>query len=208
MNIFVLGLTGLVLLVNTLVTPAATLLVLADKSLDLTTRERSPYVNQVFADNITLSLHYLKGDVGSLPINWDEVRQPFEVDFTLDPNETFAFHANLEKEAKKPKATMNSRFFVDEGYLTVGGLGGNGVCHLASLIAWAASEADLDVIAEVKHDFAPVPGVPSQFGASIYSQDPRQNLVIRNDKDYPVTFHFQVDSESVNLKIVKEAIGA
>ncbi|NIO20081.1 MAG: hypothetical protein GTN76_04890, partial [Candidatus Aenigmarchaeota archaeon] len=92
-----------------------------------------------------LSLHYLKGDV-ELPVNWGEVREPFVVSFTLQPGEIFAFHDNVLDEYVNPKVTMNSEFMTDEGYKSVWGLGGNGICHLASLMNWVAVEAGLEVV--------------------------------------------------------------
>lgn len=112
---------------------------------------------------------------------------------------------------------MSSKFFMDEGYLALAGLGGNGVCHLASLMNWVAKEArlqmpsaladggqaGLDVLAPVNHDFYPVPGVPKENGTAILSQSAQQNLYIKNNKDYPVSFEFKADANNVELKIVK-----
>lgn len=201
--------------------------VLASHSLDLTTRQPNSYANLVFADNILLALHYLKGDVENLKleakksgpanIDWEAVRQPFEVSFTLKPGEIFAFHQNVLPEfdpsSGGPIVTMNSRFLIEEGYKSVGGLGGNGVCHLASLINWVASEARLAEDGESKraglkatsmvdHNFAPVPGVPSEYGASIRSQNPTQNLYIKNNFDFPVEFEFKNDEETIILTIL------
>jgi len=178
------------------------LVVLAEHSLDLTTREPGEYANEVFADNIVLSLHYLKSDVERGNIDWKEIRASFEVAFVLRPEEIFAFHGNVLPEFESPVVTMNSRFFIEEGYRSVGGLGGNGVCHLASLINWVAAEADLEVTAKVNHNFYPVPGVPGQFGTSIRSQSKTQNLYIKNNFEIPVVFAFSVEGGEVNLKIV------
>lgn len=188
--------------VEPLVSPMAETRVLVEHTLDLTIREPNPYANQVFTDNILLSLHYLKGDVDNPKINWEKVRQPFEVSFTLKPGEVFSFHGNVLPEFKDPVVTMNSRFFMEEGYKSVGGLGGNGVCHLASLINWTASNAGLKVMAPVNHNFALVPGIPHEFGTSIMSQSPNQNLYIQNNFDFPVTFKFEADQHSVVMKIV------
>lgn len=176
-------------------------IVLAEKSLDLTIRSPEPQGNQGFADNILLALHYLKENVENPKIDWDLVRKPFEVSFILQPGEVFAFHANVLPEFKNPAYTMNSKFFTYEGYKAVYGLGGNGVCHLASLMNWAASEADLEIVAKANHNFAPVPGVPKEFGTSIRSQDKNQNLYIENSFDFPVTFEFKVNNKEVYLKI-------
>lgn len=177
--------------------------VLAQQALDLTTREPGAFANEVFSDNILLALHYLKGDIGSLPLDWEEIRQSFAVSFVLEPGETFAFHDNVLPEFPPPAMTFNSRFFIEEGYRSVGGLGGNGVCHLASQINWVASGAGLEVTARASHDFAPVPGVPKENGTSIRSQQASQNLYIKNDFDFPVIFIFEVDSQIINLKILQ-----
>jgi hypothetical protein len=159
--------------------------VLAEHSLDLTTRDEVEIVNEVFAFNILKALEYLGTD-----------------SFTLEPGEVFAFHANVLPEFEDPKITMNSKFYVEEGYQAVGGLGGNGVCHLASLINWVAQDAGLEVTALMNHSFAPVPGVPAEYGTSIRSQSPNQNLYIKNGFDYPVKFVFKVDKNKVKLKII------
>ena len=218
--------SALATLISTLVLPATQLagpllspipkiqeIALAEQSLDLTTREPNAYANQVFANNILLALHYLKEDIDSPKIDWYWVRKPFEVSFTLQPDEVFAFHANVLPEFTEPVKTMNSRFFIEEGYKSVGGLGGNGVCHLASLINWVASEVRLDspssvrrvgleVTAPANHNFAPVPGVPEEYGTSIRSQSKNQNLYIRNDSGSSVKFIFTIKGQMVNLRIV------
>lgn len=209
-----------VTLVSIILTPASTvggellspvfkkqLVILAEHELDLTSREPGAYANEVFTDNILLALHYLKGDVEKGSFDWEEIRQPFEVAFVLQPGETFAFHGNVLTEfdspAGGPTVTMNSRFFIEEGYKSVGGLGGNGVCHLASLINWVASEADLEVTAKVSHDFYPVPGVSRQYGTSIRSQSKTQNLYVQNNFEVPVIFAFSVESEQLRLEVVR-----
>lgn len=180
--------------------------VLAEQSLDLTIREPNPYANEVFSDNILLALYYLGNDV-VLPVDWQEIRQPFEASFTLQPDEVFAFHENVLPEfnppAGGPAVTMNSRFFIEEGYRAVGGLGGNGVCHLASLINWTASEAGLEVMAKINHNFAPVPGVPKEYGTSIRSQNQSQNLYLKNNFDYPVEFVFRIENQLVELAVLQ-----
>jgi hypothetical protein len=160
--------------------------VLAEHSLDLTTRDKVEIVNEVFAFNILKALEFLGTDR-----------------FTLEPGEIFAFHANVLPEFAQPKITMNSQFYVEEGYRAIGGLGGNGVCHLATLMNWVATEAGLEVTALANHNFSPVLGVPREYGTSIRSQSPTQNLYLKNGFDYPVTFVFKVDGEKVTLKITR-----
>jgi len=76
--------------------------------------------------------------------------------FSLNPGEVFAFHANVLPEFENPVITMNSKFYIEEGYKAIGGLGGNGVCHLASLINWVGSEAGLEVTALAKPKSKPL----------------------------------------------------
>ena len=177
--------------------------VLVEQSLDLTTRAAATAINQGFSDNILLALHYLKNDVRSTEIDWEEIRQPFEAFFVLGPGELFAFHDTLLPEFEKADATMNTDYLSPGGYKTLLGLSGNGVCHLASLMNWAASKAGLEVLAKVKHDFAPIPEVPREHGTSIRTYDKQQNLYIKNSLEVPVTFVFSVNSQSVNLKILR-----
>jgi len=101
-------------------------IVLAQKRLDLKTRAPADSINRGFADNIILSLHYLKGEKKNRRVDWERAREPFTATVVLNPGEVFAFHANALSEYPNLKATMNSRFFVDEGYKSVAGLGGNG----------------------------------------------------------------------------------
>src|SRR5438128_52760 len=50
-------------------------------------------VNEVFKDNILLTLEYMKGSVKNLPpFNWNELEKPHHYQFTLQPHENFAFH--------------------------------------------------------------------------------------------------------------------
>lgn len=196
-------------MVQPLLSPVPEVQVLAEESLDLETRWPVEFVNQGFTDNILLSLHYLKGEsFGRGEVNWEAVRSPFKVSFTLLPGEVFAFHENVLPQFANPAVTMNSHFVTGEGYRAVNGLGGNGVCHLASFINWAASGAGLEVVANVNHNYAPVAGVPRENGTSIRYAEighnaQNQNLYIENNFDYPVRFEFRVDSREVNLQIIK-----
>jgi hypothetical protein len=140
------------------------------------------------------------------PLPETQVLAEHELDLTTrEPNpyanEVFAFHGNVLPEFANPSVTTNSRFFIEEGYKSVAGLGGNGVCHLASLINWTASEAGLEVLALANHNFALVPGVPKEYGTSIRSQNKNQNLYIKNNFNFPVTFEFKVDDQMVVLMI-------
>jgi len=191
---------------------------LAQESMDLTNRYPDKWVNEVFSDNILLTLHYLKGDMENLQISpigqivpdWQKIRESFEVSFELKPGEVFAFHDNLLPEFKdKVVQTTNSHFIWDEGFKSDGYLIGDGVCHLASLMNWAASEAGLKVTAKVSHDFLPVPGIPKEYGTSIIwtpdasRNSANQNLYIENTLAYPVKFTFTVKSNKITLIIME-----
>lgn len=200
--------------VESLVSPVPKTQILAEHTLDLGTRNKNAFVNEVFVDNILLALHYLKGDTNILVysdgVNWEKVGEPFEVSFTLEPGEVFAFHDSLLEEYRGLNVkTGKTKYTQAEGYKTVGGLSGNGVCHLASLINWTASNAGLEVTAKVNHNFLPVPGVPKEFGTSIrYSPNgggnsQNQNLYLKNNFDFPVIFVFTASGREVNLKITK-----
>ncbi|MFZ5366582.1 MAG: hypothetical protein ACOZBZ_04905 [Patescibacteria group bacterium] len=217
--------------VGPLVSPVPEVQVLAEHTLDLGTRNKNPFVNEVFADNILLALHYFKGDAdgfkldpeksGPGNINWEKVREPFESVLVLQAGEIFAFHGFLLREYQGLNVkTGKTKYTHSEGYKTVGGLPGNGVCHLASLINWTASGASLaldgesrrtglEVVSKVNHNFLPVPGVPREFGTSIrYSPNgarnsQNQNLYIRNNLGIPITFVFRANSSSVTLMIVQ-----
>lgn len=178
--------------------------VMAEKEMDLTNRyPQDQWVNEVFSDNILLALHYLKGDGSSQP-DWEKIRQSFEVSFVLQPGEVFAFHDNLLPEYQKKVAkTLNSHFTGQEGYRNDGWLIGDGVCHLASLFNWVASEAGLKVEARANHDFRLVPGIPREFGTSIMSTSKEQNLYLENSFNFPVRFIFTIKDQKVKIKIVE-----
>lgn len=212
-------------------TPSAFLVeqkqVLAQHELDLTTRLlASPtggpdeYGSQVFADNILLTLHYLKRDTDYLKINpdkqasgnidWEKIRESFEASLTLEPGEVFAYHDTILPEFNGlPLKTTNAHYNLREGFKPLAGLPGNGVCHLASLINWVAQDAGLEVVAKVNHNFYPVPGVPKENGTSIRwgpngeFNSRNQNLYIRNNFEVPVTFSFEAKKDSVLLSIIK-----
>lgn len=195
---------GLALLLTTSLTPAeeerGALLspevgvhqeVLAEESLDLNTRSEGEFANEVFKFNI---LHAL-GFIGE--------------EFALEPNEVFAFHENISPEFEEARIkTSGTKYIAQEGYQAVGGLYGNGVCHLASLMNWVAQDAGLGVVAPAKHDFAPIPGVPREFGTSIRylpsgGNSQNQNLYIKNNLDHPVIFSFETSEKEVFLRILK-----
>ena len=129
---------------------------LSSRTISLDYRYPSERVSDVFKDNILLNIAYLDGRVDSArDIDWTKIEQSFKSEFTLQPNETFAYHdAVLPQYEGKVVKTTESHFNSSDGYKTDGYLYGDGVCHLASLINWAARDANLDVLAPANHDFA------------------------------------------------------
>jgi vancomycin resistance protein YoaR len=168
--------------------------VLASESLDLDNRYPVKSVSEGFKENILVNLGHLK------EINNGRI--------ILAPGEVFAFHKNLLPEFLGSKViTQRSEYRASEGYKLVSGLYGNGVCHLATLMNWVASEAGLEVTARVNHDFAPVPGVDRKYGTSIKfypnvgGASERQNLYIKNNKDYPIEFVFEREGDNLIFSI-------
>lgn len=171
---------------------------LAHVEYSLQDRYTNSFVNDVFADNILLTMAYMRGVAqDGKDIDWTAVKAPFNYQFTLKPGETFAFHDRVLKEYDgKIKLTTNAHFNSVQGFRSDGYLIGDGVCHLASFMNVAARDAHLRVFAPTNHDFAKIADVPKEMGVSIY-YDPtsvgssaQQNLYITNDKDYDVTFNF------------------
>lgn len=165
--------------------------ILAQHLLSLNDRIESPYANEIFKENILLNIKYFPNEI------------------TLAPGETFAFHDKLLPEYQnKPVKTGFTHFSSKEGFKSVGGLRANGVCHLATLMNWAASEAGLLVFAPSHH--SSINGVPKKFWTSIYYHPNggwrtlNQNLYISNSFPYSVKLIFETDSEKVVLKIIRE----
>jgi hypothetical protein len=186
--------------------------VLASHSFSLEDRYGNDFVNTVFKDNILLTLAYLDGTVQSkTDISWGEVTSPLHYEFELQPGQRFAFHDQILPEYKEGVAkTTNAHFNYQDGFKSDGYLTGDGVCHLASLIFWAAKDAGLDAVAPTDHDFAKIPDVPKEYGVSIYALpgafelSARQNLYITNNLDKPVGFVFKFNGDSLTVDIVKE----
>jgi hypothetical protein len=188
--------------------------------IDLSKRWHNKSTNDGFRDNILLGLYYLDGGddiplknpniVNSGSIDWEGLQGDFEISFDLLPGEVFAFHKNvLDDYEDKSLKTMGSEFVTNQGYKVVSGLGGNGVCHLASLITWAATEADLSVTAKADHSFAKIEGVPREYWTSIRylkngGNSKNQNLYVVNNKDYGVKFVFTKKGNILSLKIIKK----
>ncbi|MCX6704029.1 MAG: VanW family protein [Candidatus Woesebacteria bacterium] len=186
--------------------------VLASHSFSLENRYGNSFVNKVFKDNILLTLAYLNGTVQSkTDISWEKVTSPFNYKFSLEPGQEFAFHDQILPEYKENIVkTTNAHFNFQDGFKSDGYLTGDGVCHLASLVYWAAKDAGLTAVAPTNHNFATIPEVPRQYGVSIYAlpgafeTSARQNLYITNSLDEPVSFEFSYDGNSLTIDVVKE----
>lgn len=184
--------------------------VIAQNSLSLTNRYPNEQVNRVFADNILLTLHYLKGDVKEgKNIYWDKIREPFEVSFILKPGQSFAFQNAVLPQITSIAATTNAAFNYQQGFRSSGWLMGDGVCHLASFINMTAHEAGLTVVAPTNHNFAVIPDIPREYGTSIFYLpgdsfgNARQNLYITNNKSNPVAFKFDYQNNKLKLTLIE-----
>ena len=184
---------------------------LASREFSLEKRYDNSFVNSVFKDNILLNIKYLACEkIDPREINWDEVRKPFKYKLILKSGETFAFHDDVlpEFEGKIAKTT-NAHFNSQEGFKFSGLLVGDGVCHLASLLYWAAKDAGLETVAHVNHNFANIAEVPSEYGVSIYAfpgrqaTDQMQNLYITNTKDYEIAFEFKYDGQNLKIAVAE-----
>ena len=191
--------------------PALDNTLLAQKELSMENRYADLFVNRVFKDNILLNLAYLRGSVKSKEdINWEEIQKPFTYEFRLDPNQTFAFHEDVlpNYESTLVKHT-SAHFNSSEGFKFSGALFGDGVCHLASLIYWAAKEANLETEAPTNHDFMVIPDIPREYGVSIYNNpgakeaNTRQNLYIKNNRAKPISFKFEYQDNKVKVSILE-----
>lgn len=184
--------------------------VLGERSISLENRQINRPLNEIYKDNILLNMAYMRGVVtkGST-VNWDTVRAPFEYEFVLQPGEKFAFHDLVSEEYTNPTFTTNSHFGGEEGYKYDGRLYGMGVCHLASVINWAAKDAGLNPVAPTNHDFFAINEISKEHGVAIYA-DPgsvgvssKQNLYITNSKDSAVTFKFNFDGDNLKVSVLQ-----
>lgn len=177
--------------------------ILAKHTMSLEKRYVVSSVNNVFKDNILLDIAYITGQIhkGSV-VSWSTVEKPFHVTIALSPNETFAFHDTLLPTFKRKQMDVApAHFNSDEGFKSDGYLMGDGVCHLASLMYWAAKDAKLDAYAPVRHDFAPIPEIPEKYGVAIFSESEEQNLYITNTYASPVTISFDYDGKILGVSI-------
>ena len=184
---------------------------LASRSFSLENRYNNAYVNDVFKDNILLTLNYMSGDVKSKnDVNWDNIEKPANFNFSLKPGEGFAFHDQiLPQYAESIVKTTNAHFNYTDGFKSDGYLTGDGVCHLASLIYWAAKDAGLTSVSLASHDFAKINEVPKEYGVSIksmpgaFANSANQNLYIINNRDKAVTFNFDYDGTNLTVTVLE-----
>lgn len=177
--------------------------ILAQANYSLSNRYSNTYVNNVFADNILLTLAYMGGKVKKdKGISWEKVKTPGSDTFLLKPGETFAFHDSLLSKYKNSTvATTNAHFNSNEGFKSDGWLVGDGVCHLASFIYVAAKSAGLEVEAPTPHDFAKIPNVEKKDGVSIFSGNTLQNLYITNNQNKTIAFVFVHKENNLTIRV-------
>lgn len=183
--------------------------VLAQKDYSLADRYTNTFVNNVFADNILLTLSYMaKQTKDGQSVNWNQVKAPFTYKIILLPGQTFAFHDKvLPQYQGKITATTNAHFDSNEGFESDGWLVADGVCHLASFMNVVARQAGLTVDSPTPHDFAKIADVPKQYGVAIYympgeqTSSSLQNLYVTNPFDKPIAFVFNHQGENLNVSV-------
>src|ERR1700690_1828229 len=91
---------------------------LASRSFSLDDRYGNSFVNDVFKDNILLTMNYMDGTVKTKSdVNWDQIEKPFTYQFTLQPGEEFAFHDQTDpRYATNVVKTTNAHYDFDEGF--------------------------------------------------------------------------------------------
>lgn len=190
--------------------------ILASRQISLETRYAVSSVNEAMKKNILLNLAYLSGTVKTkTDINWNNLKKSTEYSFVLRPNESFAFHDSILEEYKESVVkTTNAHFNSKEGFVSDGYLVGDGVCHFASIIYWAAKDAGLEALRTKSHSIAKIQEVPDEFGVSIYV-DPRSgfgarnNLYIRNNSEHDVKFRFEYqESGELKVSVIEENLSA
>jgi len=188
--------------------------ILASETMDLANRYPVVSVSEGFKENILIALSYFAsaGQSEELSITGGAIPQgdtlqAQKLSILLNPGEVFAFHKKgILPEFKESKiVSQESDFTTNYGYKVVAGLGGNGVCHLASLINLVARKAGLEVVSPTNHNFAPIPGIEKEFGVSISTRNSpeRQNLYVKNNLDKPVLFRFSLTGDRLQLAVVE-----
>jgi len=185
--------------------------VLAQQQYSLADRYPNEFVNRVMADNILLTLSYMRGAGKTSNPDWKEVEKPFIYSLLLKPGEQFAFHDDvLPKYQNNSIKTTNSHFNAQEGFLSDGYLFGDGVCHLASFINYVARHAGLLVDSPTAHEFARIPEISREYGVAIYSSQGKntgselQNLYITNNKLKPVNLVFAYKNNALSISVIEK----
>ena len=182
----------------------------SERTFSLTNRYPDPWVSDIFRDNILLTLAHMDNEVSDpAKVDWSAVVKPQSYSFTLNPGEVFAFHEDVlpQFEGKVVK-TMHAHFNYTDGFKSDGYLTGDGVCHLAALLYWAARDAGLEALAPTNHDFATIPEVPKEYGVSIYftpgarEANAQKNLYITNTLNKAVEFAFAFDGTRLTVKVI------
>lgn len=184
---------------------------LSSRTMSLDNRFGYSLPENAYKDNILLNLAYIEGVVKSKSdIDWNKLKQAKTIEMTLEPGQLFAYHDIIDlKYNKENIKTVHTNFGAGDGYKFSDGLYGMGVCHLASLMHWAALDAGLESIAPTNHDFFPIPEVPKEYGVAIYSSpdsiaaSAQQNLYIRNNFNTKVTFKFDFDGDNLKISVIK-----
>ena len=184
---------------------------IGSRTMSLDMRYGHDQPENIYKDNILLNLAYLSGSVKSKSdIDWNQLRQAKSIEFSLEPGQRFAYHDIIDPKYKDNVAlAVKTNFGAGDGYKFEGGLYGMGVCHLASLIHWAALDAGLESVAPSNHDFYPIPEIPKEYGVAVYnspdavSASANQNLYIKNTLDTKVTFKFDFDGDNLKVTVLK-----
>ncbi len=185
--------------------------VLAEKQYSLADRYNNTFVNDVFADNILLTLAYMSGNAkDGQTVDWNKVDGQFVYTLTLKPGQTFAFHDQvLPQYQGKIAETTNAHFDSSEGFKSDGWLVADGVCHLASFMNVVARSAGLKVDSPTPHNFAKINDVPAKYGVAIYympgelNTSALQNLYVTNNFDKSIAFVFKHDGNNLDLSVEK-----
>lgn len=187
---------------------------IVSREFSMLNRYDNEFVNDVFRKNILLTLAYMRKIVPETgKIDWETVNKPFTWSVTLTPGETISFQSFLLPKYKNAIPLTSLTFSSDEGFLSDGWLVGDGVCHLASLIYWAAKDAGLDVLAPTNHDFAKINDVPKEYGVAIYTAPSApeasaiQNLYIGNNRDQIVKLVFTYADDTLKVSVVEAKSG-
>ena len=76
-------------------------IILSKREISLNNRQSDRFINNIFKDNILLTLSYMDGKISpEKQIDWEKVRKEESFEIRLDSNETFAFHEDVLPEHK------------------------------------------------------------------------------------------------------------